>query len=384
MNGYGIDTRRWIAGTLALAATLTLAACGPDESSGAPREANVVVLAPSDVATAEIQEISGGVVLTGTLNPYRIAEVKAQVPGTVATLNVDRGDAVQSGQTLAVIRAEGIQGQAQGAAAAVAAAEAGLALAQQQLESARVLHEAGAISDLDYRAAQTQHESARAQLASARAQAAGAGEQARNATVTAPISGEVSDRQVNHGEAVSPGQTLFTVVNSTRLELAGQVPVAQATQVRAGLPVEFTMNAYPGRVFRGEVARVEPVADPQTRQVGVYIQLPNENRQLVGGLFATGRIATGASTESVVVPTSAIREAGAQAYVMVVAEGVVARRDVTLGVRDEAAGVVAIESGLQGGEQVIVAPGQIQEGVQVRIGGSATPSPTAEEENDEQ
>src|SRR5690606_18422595 len=167
MNGYGIDTRRWIAGTLALAATLTLAACGPDESSGAPREANVVVLAPSDVATAEIQEISGGVVLTGTLNPYRIAEVKAQVPGTVATLNVDRGDAVQSGQTLAVIRAEGIQGQAQGAAAAVAAAEAGLALAQQQLESARVLHEAGAISDLDYRAAQTQHESARAQLASA-------------------------------------------------------------------------------------------------------------------------------------------------------------------------------------------------------------------------
>src|SRR5690606_30412956 len=136
-------------------------------------------------------------------------------------------------------------------------------------------------------------------------------------------SGEVSDRQVNHGEAVSPGQTLFTVVNSTRLELAGQVPVAQATQVRAGLPVEFTMNAYPGRVFRGEVARVEPVADPQTRQVGVYIQLPNENRQLVGGLFATGRIATGASTESVVVPTSAIREAGAQAYVMVVAEGVV-------------------------------------------------------------
>lgn len=383
MNGYGINTRRWIAGTLALTATLTLAACGPDESAGASRESSAVVLAPSDVATAEVQEISGGIVLTGTLNPYRIAEVKAQVPGTVAMLNVDRGDPVQSGQTLAVIRAEGIQGQAQGAAAAVAAAEAGLALAQQQLESARVLHEAGAISDLDYRSAQTQHESARAQLASARAQAAGADEQARNATVTAPIAGEVSDRQVNHGEAVSPGQTLLTVVNSTRLELAGQVPVSQATQVRAGSPVEFTMNAYPGRVFRGEVARVEPTADPQTRQVGVYVQLPNENRELVGGLFATGRIATGASTESVVVPTAAIREAGAQPYVMVVEGGTVTRRDVTIGVRNEAEGVVAIEAGLQGGEQVIVAPGQIQEGVPVQISGSVEPSPTEEEENDE-
>ena len=206
---------------------------------------------------------------------------------------------------------------------------------------------------------------------------------ARNATVTAPMSGEVSDRQVNLGEAVSPGQTLLTVVNSTRLELAGQVPVSQATQVRAGQSVEFTMNAYPGRVFRGEVARVEPVADMQTRQVGVYVQLPNESRELVGGLFATGRVSTGASTESVVVPTAAVREAGAQPYVMVVEDGTVTRRDVTIGVRNEAEGVVAIESGLQGGEQVIVAPGQIQEGVPVEISGSAEPSPTAEEENDE-
>ena len=86
------------------------------------------------------------------------------------------------------------------------------------------------------------------------------GEQARRATVTAPINGEVSNRQVSQGEAVSPGQTLFTVVNSTSLELAGQVPVDQAVRVRAGAPAEFTIDAYPGRVFRGAVARVEPTA----------------------------------------------------------------------------------------------------------------------------
>src|SRR5690606_21047335 len=109
-----------------------------------------------------------------TLNPYRIVEVRAQVPGVVANLRVDRGDAVRDGQTMAVIQAEGIRSQAAGAVAGAAAAEANLALAQQQLESARTLHGAGAMSDIDLRAAQASFEAARAQLASANAQAAGA------------------------------------------------------------------------------------------------------------------------------------------------------------------------------------------------------------------
>src|SRR5690606_30778897 len=98
--------------------------------------------------------------------------------------------------------------------------------------SARLLFEAGALSEIDFRAAQTSYEAARAQLAAARAQATGATEQAQRATVTAPISGEISNREVSEGEAVNVAQTLLTVVNSTTLELAGQVPVDQATRVR--------------------------------------------------------------------------------------------------------------------------------------------------------
>src|SRR5690606_23975999 len=114
-------------------------------------------------------------------------------------------------------------------------------------------------------------EAAQAQLASAQAQATGATEQARRTTVTAPFAGEVSKRTVNLGEAVNPGGTMFTVVNSSILELAGQVPVDQAAQVREGMPVVFTLDAYPGREFSGTVARVSPVADPGTRQVGVVM-----------------------------------------------------------------------------------------------------------------
>src|SRR5690606_22086626 len=206
MNGYRMSSRRWLVGAV-LGTSLVAGACGSGETAEAAPETAAALLRGSDVATAVTSELAGGVVLTGTLNPHRNVEVRAQVPGAVSQLNVDRGDAVRSGQTMAVIEAEGIRGQAAGAVAGVAAAEANLALAEQQLESARTLHEAGAMSDLDFRAAQAGFESARAQLAAANAQSAGAGEQARRATVTAPVSGEVSNREVSQGEAVNVGQT---------------------------------------------------------------------------------------------------------------------------------------------------------------------------------
>jgi RND family efflux transporter MFP subunit len=292
-------------------------------------------------------------------------------------LRVDRGDAVGQGAVLARIEAEGIRGQAASAQAAVASAQAGVALARRQLESAEKLHAAGAMSDIEYEQVRTQYEAAEAQLAAARAQAAGASESARRATINSPISGEVSARSVSEGEAVNVGQTLFTVVDARTLELAGQVPVNRAVGLRAGMDVEFTIDAFQDRVFHGTVARIEPTADPSTRQVGVYVRLPNGDRSLVGGLFATGRIITGSTDETVVIPAGALRTEAGQPFVWVVRDGRATRQVVTPGVRDDARGVVQITEGLEGGEQIIAAPGEVSEGMQVRVE-SAT-APAAEE-----
>ncbi len=357
------------AGLVAAAAlVLGTAGCGKNEPAEA-REAPAAVLGAQDVAVAEVTTLSGGVALTGSLEPYRQVEVKAQVPGVVTGIAVDRGDAVREGQVLARIEAEGIRSQAAGARSGVAAAEAQLALARRQLESARTLHEQGALSEIDFRGAQAQFEAAQAQLAAARAQATGAAEQASRTAVTAPVTGEVSARTVQPGEAVNPGATLFTVVNSRILELRGQVPVDQAAQVRQGQPVVFTLDAYPGREFRGTVSRVDPVADPATRQVGVIMQLANDDRSLIGGLFATGQVLTGSQRQVVTVPTAAVRGSGANAFVLVVEGGEVKRRPVQAGERDVARGVVAVASGLNGGEQVIVSPGEVAEGTPVRLQG---------------
>lgn len=369
-----IDRQRRRAGvTVGVLLALSAAACGGAEVETTEEQATVL-LAPADVAIVDTVSVASGVALTGTLNPYLRVEVKAQVPGVVTQLAAERGQSVASGAVLARIEAQGITSSAAGARSGAAAAEAGLALAQRQLQSARTLYDAGAMSEIDFRGAQAQYEVAQAQLAAAQAQAAGANEQAQRTLVSAPIAGQISQRMVSQGEAVSPGQSLFEVVNSAFLELEGQVPVDRAISVREGQAVVFTMDAFPGREFAGTVSRVAPVADPQTRQVGVTLRLANEGRALIGGLFAMGRVLTEASAQAVVVPASAVRGGEGETFVWVIENETVVRRPVSTGTHDTTRGVIAISAGLRPGERVIVAPGAVTEGARVEMAGTATAS----------
>jgi membrane fusion protein, multidrug efflux system len=379
MNAHR-DPRRPLRAAVAGLLVLGAAACGGGEGEAAEtKEAaaeNVTVLGPGDVAAVETTQLAAGVALTGSLEPYRMAEVKSQVPGVVRGLTVDRGSGVGAGQVLARIEAQGIQSQAAGARSGVAAAQAQVSLARRQLESARTLHQAGAMSELDLRAAEAQFEAAQAQLAGARSNATGAAEQAGRTAVRAPFAGQVSERTANEGEAVNVGQTLLTVVSTEFLELRGQVPVDQANQVRPGQPAEFTLTAFPGRTFSGTVARIDPVADAGTRQVGVTLRLRNTG-ELIAGMFASGRVVTGGDRQALVVPAAAVRGQGADQHVLVLEGDSVVRRAVTLGARDDARGVVAVESGLAGGERVIVSPGVVPAGQKVRVQAAEPPAAPA-------
>ena len=355
---------------------MLMTACGggnSDETAAAAEE-QPLVLSDQDVASAKLASVAGGAVITGSLQPAWMVTISAQVPGTMQRIAVDRGTAVREGQVLAVIQAEGIRAAAEGARAGVAAAEANLAVARQRLESAETLRKAGAMSEIDFKAAAAGYEAARAQLAAARAQAAGAIEAAVTATIRAPMNGVINSRSVEVGENVNPGQELFTLVRSDELELSGQVPLEAAASIRPGQPVIFSLPAYPNRDFRGSVSRIEPMANPQTRQVGVYVRMKNPGG-IVGGQFATGRILAESTQEATVIPEAAVRGAGNDTHVMVIQNNRVAKRLVTLGAADPSTGMVAVSSGLQPGEMVIVAATAIDEGTRVQIG--STPAPAS-------
>ncbi len=369
------STRSRIAiGALAAFVAVTLlplaAGCSgdaPAAEASVQEEQNALVLGNRDVAPVSQGVLEEGVLVTGTLQPYLNVSVKAQVSGTLQNVRFAEGEQVRQGVTMASIDAEGIRSQAASAKAAVAAAEANLALARRQLESAKTLYDAGAMSAIAYEQAQTAYESAEAQLAAAKSQAAGASEQASRTSVTAPISGVVSARTAEAGEAVNPGQALFTVVNTSILELAGKVPVTAARFVEIGQPVVFTLDAYPGQSFRGTVARIEPTADPQSRQLGVYLRMENPGG-IVGGLFATGRILSTESTSTPLVPLSAVRGQDEQQFVYVVRNDRIEKQAVSVLARDEGRGLASIDSSLAVGDVVITSPGAtINDGMQVRL-----------------
>lgn len=266
------------------------ASCGDDEAAlGAGLDAERI-LSPSDVSVSEAGDVESGVPLSGSLDPYRSVRVRAQLSGTVLEARTLAGERVKKGDLLVRYDARTFEEQLSAARSAVAAALAAVATAEHSESGAEVLAEAGAISEHDLRQARSAAEAARAQLEAARAQLGQAREAVSRTVVRSPMNGIVDRRLVSGGEAVSPGQPLYSVVNLDTLELAAKVPAHHLESVKVGAAVVFHVDAYPGRRFEGEVARVEPVADRATRQLTVYVRLPNREHELVGGLYATGLI----------------------------------------------------------------------------------------------
>lgn len=343
----------------------SLGACGggaeteAETATGTPTDSTApgaMVLTAADVTTATTRDVTSGIILTGSLEPATSVTLTAQVPGTISALEVDRGSRVSKGQHLATISAEGVRSQAAGARAAVAAAEANLAVLRTRRDAAKRLLAAGAISQVDHDNAESAYQAAEAQVAAAKAQAASADEMAGFTSVTSPIDGTVSDRPVDQGEPIAVGDPVLTVVNTSLLELAGRVPVDEAAAVRVGQAVTFTLDAFPGRTFRGTVDRKDPTASASDRQVGVYVRLPNARGEVIAGQYARGEVAGRAVRGALTVPSTAVQGTGAEAAVFVVTGNTLSRRPVKLGARDAGSGVVAITEGLTEGERVLVRP----------------------------
>jgi RND family efflux transporter MFP subunit len=136
-----------------------------------------------------------------------------------------------------------------------------------------------------------------------------------------------------------------------RLEAA--VPASDLAALRVGAPVRFSVTGYPGRTFEGRISSINPQADPQTRQVRLFVRIPNQGRRLVAGLFAEGRVAS-ETREAITVPSQAVDERGLQPQVVRLKNGVTERVAVQIGARDAATDRIEIVDGLAAGDTVLV------------------------------
>jgi len=129
-----------------------------------------------------------------------------------------------------------------------------------------------------------------------------------------------------------------------------------------------------GGAVAGRVARVNATVDAATRQVKIYVNVPNRDHRLAGDMFASGRIMLNTVKGALAAPGAAVRkDPDGSTFVWVVNGGKLEKRPVTAGVRDEAQDLAEVKSGLREGERVIVSPIEgLVPGQAVRVGGDAT------------
>lgn len=337
----------------AAAVLLLLAGCGGKSKSPATTEVPPVQVSSDNVVVVDSGLIESGPALSGSLEAERAAQLRAQIGGTLLALYADQGATVAAGARLALIDTLVAADQARSARSAVRSAQASADLARRNAERADALHQAGAIADRDLEAARGSAAAAEANLADAKSRLASADKMLSNATVRAPFRGVVSERPASVGDALQPGSPILTVVDPTQLKLEASVPADHLSELRVGSKVEFTIQGSADKSFTGKIARINPAVDPSTRQVRVYVTVPNGGNALVAGLFAEGRIAV-KSVQALSVPFSAIDQQATSPAVKRVRGGKVESVPVTLGLRDELAELVQVTAGLTKGDTLLL------------------------------
>ncbi len=351
-------------------------ACGGDEAppvavDNAPA---VVQLAPENVATAAIADLTSGPFVSGQLTPSREATVRAQTGGALVTLNVDRGRNVSAGQIIGRIAARDLDDALASAKVAVKSADNALAVARSEAARTEALVKGGALATRDLEQAQNMVAGAESQVAAAKARERSTWQALDDTNVRAPISGVVSDRPANAGDIVSPGTPLVTIIDPSSLRLEAAVSSDQIALVKPGAKVRFRVRGLSSDVFTGTIDRLSPSADAVTRQVTIFVTLPNIGGKLIAGLFAEGRV-DAETRRGVIVPLGAVDESGPTAVITRIRDGKAERVQVTLGLRQSEAELVEVLTGIAEGDVVILGAARtLAPGTPVKVVGPVTPT----------
>jgi RND family efflux transporter MFP subunit len=298
-------------------ATLTIAP-GVAARAGLKVEAVGEQLAPgaaSQTATGVVQA-----------NAYRSTPVVSLVGGRVIGVAAEAGQSVRKGETIAVVFSDEL-----------AMAQSKYLAAQAELEEHHKHHhrtaelvEIGAASREEFEQSTSMLKKAEAEVASQRQRLLALGlapqrvealhspsQISSEVALAAPVTGTVVSRAVNPGEVIEANKELLRVADLSNVWVVAQVFERDLARVVVGSGASVTSDAYPGRVFRGRVAFVDPQLEPSTRTAQVRVEIANPSQALKLGMFvsvAFGALGAAEATAPTV-PASAVQNIGGRAFV---------------------------------------------------------------------
>jgi len=350
----------------ALGFALLVVGCKGKSTSSTPapmaRPDSVVVT----IATVTNAAWDKTVAITGNLYAKDTAMIAAQVEGQVEKTLVDFGDRVKSAQDLAFIDTASYEAFLQQAIGTTARSEALFKNAQQNFERVQRLRKDGVASESDFDAAKAALDQAEAELKAAKGTEGVARLNLQRSRVEAPFDGAIARRVVGRGDFVKVGSPLFEVVNDAVLKFIFQVPERYASFVQKKLPVQFSVDNYPGETFTGSVYLISPEITQASRAFNVGALVTNTDFRLKANTFGRGQIVLQKALPTPVIPVDAIVSFAGVTKVFVVENGVAHSRPVKPGRIQQ--GLQEIIEGLHEGESVVTS-GQtkLSEGIKVVI-----------------
>ena len=343
-----------------IAIGLALAACnkGPKDAKKDGKDDKPAVqlsISPEDTLTLQTNGLASGPVVTGTVQPERKADLRAEVSAVVLQVLKENGETVKRGDVLVKLDETAIRDSLNSAEASSRSASQALDQAERQLTRMKTLRASGMTSVQAMDDAEVRRNGAASEVAAARSRAALARQQISRTSVRAPFDGVVSDRKVSAGDTASPGKELVKVIDPGSMRFEGRVSADRIGVVKVGQPVSFRINGYE-QEFRGVVRRVDPAANDVTRQVEVLVAFaPGTQQPRVSGLFGEGRIEA-ATTAALMLPESALVKAGDKAYAWRLNGNELDKADLVIGARDPRTGFYEVRQGLAAGDVVLRTP----------------------------
>lgn len=302
---YSRPTTVRTAGLLLLAAAV--AACSEGEANQSSFEL--------ETSQVERRTIESTVEATGTIEPLRVVEVKSQASGEILEMPVELGDRVSQGDLLLEINPRDEENQLQQARADLKQARARLEVAEDQLARAQTLRDSGVVTAGELESAKLEHANAQSSFVKARTSVELAEEQRADATVRAPITGTIIEKQVEQGQVITSantvtgGTTLLRMADLDTVRVRTLVDESDVGRVEQGLPADITVEAYPDRTFEGEVHRIEPQAtvEQNVTMFPVLIRISNEEGLLRPGMNSDVEIVIGEEEGVLALPNAGIK-----------------------------------------------------------------------------
>ena len=228
----------------------------------------------------------------GSLRAVKGVDIANELEGAVAEIHFDSGDDVKEGTLLIKQRADDDIAKLHSLEALAKLADTTYKRDQKQFKVQAV---AQATLDADA-----------ANLASAKAQVVQQQALVDKKFIHAPFSGHLGIRNVDVGQYLTPGTAIVTLQQLDPVYLDFYLPQQAVAQIKAGQDVTVKNDAYPDQTFSGKIAAINPKVDPATRNVQVRAELPNPDRSLLPGMYATAKIEVGETQHYLTLPQTAI------------------------------------------------------------------------------